>query len=454
MSSPMTPMVNPAIDLKEDEEKGDREISGGNENHHQQRPNRNQSHQSHNQQPAMPPLSISQQQLTRDEKGEEIGQSYAQKMKTNGEGKTTSSSSSSQSPRQSLRVVITGGTKGLGRALAEEFLHAGDKVLIGSRNGDMVRRAVSQIKRQIRREGWEKSEIAGAKCDVTQPEDLLRLANQAKDLWGGADIWICNAATNGYLFKELEETPTSIIREVAATNIMGTLLTAREAIRSMRISGDPGMIILLEGAGGGGDPTPMYAAYGVTKAGVRQLASSLTSELRTSNLEVVTLNPGLVDTELLRSGEDAFGRVGQFLVNIIVSKPSRVAAEVVPKIREMELEKINQVQRRGERDQGWLSRQLKQATADYRSIFPRSVSVLTPRNILRKVVKIVMQANPLAKLLSQTTIENLGQYINERQNMAKRPPPIVRRPHVLKAKLPVSSTSSAATSVRKDFWKK
>jgi len=141
-------------------------------------------------------------------------------------------------------------------------------------------------------------------------------------------------------------------------------------------------------------------------------------------------------------------------VNIIVSKPSRVAAEVVPKIREMELEKINQVQRRGERDQGWLSRQLKQATADYRSIFPRSVSVLTPRNILRKVVKIVMQANPLAKLLSQTTIENLGQYINERQNMAKRPPPIVRRPHVLKAKLPVSSTSSAATSVRKDFWKK
>jgi len=97
MSSPMTPMVNPAIDLKEDEEKGDREISGGNENHHQQRPNRNQSHQSHNQQPAMPPLSISQQQLTRDEKGEEIGQSYAQKMKTNGEGKTTSSSSSSQS---------------------------------------------------------------------------------------------------------------------------------------------------------------------------------------------------------------------------------------------------------------------------------------------------------------------------------------------------------------------
>jgi len=339
--------------------------------------------------------------------------------------------------RKNLRVVITGGTKGLGRALAEQFIESGDKVMIASRNGDRVRTAVNEMKRM------GVGEVAGLKVDITSSDELEKLSQYTRDMWGGADMWICNAATNGYLFKELESTPTDVIKEVAATNIMGTLLTAREGIRSMQKREGPGFIILLEGAGGGGDPTPKYAAYGVTKAGIRQLASSLTSELRTSKLQVITLNPGLVDTELLRSGKDAFGDVGQFLVDIIKSSPQRVAVEVVPQLREIALEKINLVE-----DNGWLSKQIQKAGADYRSLFPRSVSILTPRNILRKLTKVAIKGGPLSKLAAKTYAEGVERYISERQTQAKI------KSRVLTSKVTATAPQISTPSINKRYYEK
>mmetsp|Transcript_7961 Transcript_7961/g.12794 ORF Transcript_7961/g.12794 Transcript_7961/m.12794 type:complete len:276 (+) Transcript_7961:274-1101(+) len=127
----------------------------------------------------------------------------------------------------SMRIVITGATKGLGRALATSFLRAGDKVLISSR--DEAR--VQETEEELRKLGT--GEVLGIKCDVTNSEDLARISSTAADRWGGIDMWICNAATNGYMFKDLIEMPEDTLIEISSTNLLGTMLSAREAIKSM-----------------------------------------------------------------------------------------------------------------------------------------------------------------------------------------------------------------------------
>jgi len=301
---------------------------------------------------------------------------------------------SAEEARTPLRVVITGGSKGLGKAMAEQFLANGDKVILAARNENRLKDTVQELSNMT-------GEVFGVKCDVTSPEDLERVAYQAQQKFGGVDMWICNAGTNGYLFKDLQNTPTNKLKEITNTNILGTLFTAREAIRSMGKRNGPGIIVLLEGAGGGGEPTALYAAYGATKASTKQLASSLRSELRETKIKVVTLNPGIVDTELLRSpGAEHFGLIGRALVDVFASKPDVVAAEVVPKLQTIADDIIlsEQEQRNSSLPNALMSsmgRRLKDI------FFPLSVTVLTPKNMLKKITELGEARDPIFRLIKK-----------------------------------------------------
>jgi len=281
--------------------------------------------------------------------------------------------------KRPLRVVITGGTKGLGRAMAGEFLENGDCVLIASRNENRVNRAVADLSAK------GTGQVAGVRCDITDAASLEALASEADKLWGGADMWICNAASNGYLFEDLVDTPTDILNEVATTNVLGTLQSCRQAIKSMTPKDLPGYIVLMEGAGTGGEVTAKYAAYGFSKAGVKQLASSLSTELSDTKLRVVTINPGLVDTELLRSGDDAFGSVGRFIVNLFVSSPEAVAEEVVPQLRNVMMDRQDDEEAA---KSGWIIERISRVSNQIESLSPITISVLTPKNAIKKLTKL------------------------------------------------------------------
>ncbi|PIA65008.1 hypothetical protein AQUCO_00100464v1 [Aquilegia coerulea] len=205
-------------------------------------------------------------------------------------------------------VVITGSTRGLGKALAREFLLSGDRVVVASRSPESVQSTVSELEENLNegiRTTSSKSganmthaKVVGIACDVCKPKDVEKLAEFATNEFGSIDIWINNAGTNKG-FRPLLEFADEDIEQIVSTNLVGSLLCTREAMRVMRSQEKGGHIFNMDGAGSGGSSTPLTAVYGSTKCGLRQLQSSLLKECKRSKVGVHTASPGMVLTDLL-----------------------------------------------------------------------------------------------------------------------------------------------------------
>jgi chlorophyll(ide) b reductase len=222
------------------------------------------------------------------------------------------------------RVLITGSTRGLGLALAREFLARGDDVFITSRDADRVASVVAELSRDA------DGRVAGIAADVRDAESIERMATAAVDAFGGVDLWINNAASNGYAYENLADADPSTLEEIIMTNSLGSLLCTRQAIRTMKVYPGRGHVFNLEGAGSDGSATRKYAAYGHSKAGMAQLAKTMASENKDSGtlVGVHTISPGMVFTELISSGRYAFGSQGRMFVNAL-AEPAEVAAGIV-----------------------------------------------------------------------------------------------------------------------------
>lgn len=237
-------------------------------------------------------------------------------------------------------VVITGSTRGLGKALAREFLFAGDHVVIASRSPDSVRTTAAQFQQELtegivmsksgtsvssKREG----KVIGMPCDVSKVEDVKMLADFAVHELGSIDIWINNAGMNKG-FRPLLEFTDEDINQIVSTNLIGSLICTKEAMRVMKLQEKGGHIFNMDGAGSGGSSTPLYAVYGSTKCGLRQLNASLLKECKKSKVGIHTASPGMVLTDLLLSGAS---RQNKKMFNIICELPETVARSLVPRMR-------------------------------------------------------------------------------------------------------------------------
>ena len=231
---------------------------------------------------------------------------------------------------QPLRVLITGSTKGLGLALAEEFLKAGNTtVVLNSRSTARVQDAVAKLRAQ-----YGAARVAGFAADVSVAADVDGLASFAAESFGGVDCWINNAGSNGYTFTRLVDTPPETIAGIVATNLLGTLLCCRAAALLLGKQPQGGCIFNMEGAGSDGGATPKYACYGATKASLPQLTKSLSKEFADTGVGLAfhCLSPGMVKTELIDAGKDAFGAQGRFFVNALCEPPEFAASVLVPQI--------------------------------------------------------------------------------------------------------------------------
>mmetsp|Transcript_7708 Transcript_7708/g.19650 ORF Transcript_7708/g.19650 Transcript_7708/m.19650 type:complete len:209 (+) Transcript_7708:3-629(+) len=195
---------------------------------------------------------------------------------------------------ESYGVVVTGSTKGVGRAIATAFLENGDRVVVCSRSEDTVAEVVGDLQTRFGEEN-----VAGKVCDVSNPGQVKDLAQFAKDRVGNIDIWINNAGTNAYSFKPLVETDSAVLKEIVETNTLGVMYCLKEATAVMRTQDRTGHIFSMDGAGVTGNGTPNIAAYGSTKRGLEQLMKSVNAELSTLGIENVVLHmlsPGMVTT--------------------------------------------------------------------------------------------------------------------------------------------------------------
>ncbi|OAY73494.1 putative chlorophyll(ide) b reductase NYC1, chloroplastic [Ananas comosus] len=236
-------------------------------------------------------------------------------------------------------VVVTGSTRGLGKALAREFLLSGDRVVVASRSPESVNQTVEELRENIKegllvakgkvRERLTHAKVIGISCDVCKPEDVRRLASFAVDELGSVDIWINNAGTNKG-FRPLLQFTDEDIDQIVSTNLVGSLLCTREAMHVMESQEKGGHVFNMDGAGSGGSSTPLTAVYGSTKCGLRQLHASLLKESKRSKVGVHTASPGMVLTDLLLSGSSLRNKQ---MFNIICELPETVARSLVPRMR-------------------------------------------------------------------------------------------------------------------------
>jgi NAD(P)-dependent dehydrogenase (short-subunit alcohol dehydrogenase family) len=232
----------------------------------------------------------------------------------------------------SLGVVITGGTSGLGYALASAFLSAGDRVVLCGRYQPRMECALQSLRLDV-----PKGEVYGIICDISDPSQGKVFAEFAKDRLGKVDRWINNAGTAGELKRPLWELHSNDIFETCTTNLSGSILMCAEAVRLMD-SQPPSSEAIYHIFNMGFSFTGVLFSrsavpHKTSKRGVAELTHFLSAELKAAgkdSIAVHELSPGLVLTSLLL--QDASPEAKR-LFKLIAETPEKVASILVPKIR-------------------------------------------------------------------------------------------------------------------------
>jgi NAD(P)-dependent dehydrogenase (short-subunit alcohol dehydrogenase family) len=185
------------------------------------------------------------------------------------------------------RVLISGGSSGIGQATAQRFLEEGARVFLCGLGPDEVDAAVTEL--------GEFGTAAGIAADVSREADVTRLVDSACEVLGGIDVLINNA---GIAWREpfLAITAPHWDR-VIAVNLRGMFLVAQAAARVLVDQGGGGVIVNMSSTNGLGGEAD-YAHYNASKAGTLLLTKTMAVELGQHGIRVNALCPGYIETPL------------------------------------------------------------------------------------------------------------------------------------------------------------
>ena len=183
-------------------------------------------------------------------------------------------------------AIVTGGTKGIGRAIAETLVREGMNVCISARDAGEIERAVSELG------DAGDGVVTGAVCDVRDYDGVRALFEHAAQEFGGVDVLVNNAGVG--LFGRVEEMTPEDFRAVVETNLFGVFYCCREAIPAMKQRGG-GYIINISSLAGA-NPHPEMSAYNASKFGLNGFSEALMQEVRHDGIKVSYIMPGSVNT--------------------------------------------------------------------------------------------------------------------------------------------------------------
>ena len=189
-------------------------------------------------------------------------------------------------------AIITGGAGGIGKAAANVFISEGAEVIIMDLDEDSLIKTCEEI---------GSNRISYFAGDVTKPDDNNSVVELAKERYGGLDIFIANAGVAGDI-TTIEEYDEDQFDHVMAVNAKGPFLGLQSAIPAMKLRGGGSFIITSSTAGVMG--TPSIAPYGMSKHAVIGLMKSAAKECASMNIRVNTVNPGPVETNMMRFLEE------------------------------------------------------------------------------------------------------------------------------------------------------
>ena len=188
-------------------------------------------------------------------------------------------------------ALITGSTKGIGKAIAHRMAEQGAKVVISSRNQELC----DEVAAAINESGGSAIPIA---CNINYKEQLENLVRQTEQKLGKINVLVCNAAINPY-FGPSQDIPDSVFDKVMHANIGSVHRLCQLVIPSM--AGNGGGAVIIVSSIGGLKGTDALGAYAISKAADMQIARNLAVEWGPKNVRVNCIAPGLVRTDFARA---------------------------------------------------------------------------------------------------------------------------------------------------------
>jgi len=219
---------------------------------------------------------------------------------------------------ENKKVLITGGTKGIGRATVEEFTTLGAEVLFTGRTEEDVVSLEQSLKNK---------KVTGLQLDVTKQADTIRLKTWIEENWGKLDVLVNNAGTN--IRKPSDQYSTEEYDLVLNTNITAPFLITTSLFALLQKSESASVINIASVAGlldvGTGSP------YGISKAGLLQLTRNLAVEWARYNIRVNAVSPWFTETPLtsgLLQNEEKLSQVIKRTPMARVAQPDEMASVI------------------------------------------------------------------------------------------------------------------------------
>ena len=210
-------------------------------------------------------------------------------------------------------ALVTGGSQGIGRAIAARFVAEGADVIITGRRKDVLDEAVAEL-------GPRVTGVAG---DAASLDDLDVVMTAVRDTGRSLDVLVANAG--GGSEAPLPEMTPELFDQVADLNIRGTFFTVQRALPLLA----DGARIVLVGSISGSNGDPGHATYNASKAAVRSFARTFTNDLRERAIRVNALSPGptmSVGFADFVGGEESIRRIAAAVPVGRIGRPEEVAA--------------------------------------------------------------------------------------------------------------------------------
>jgi 3-oxoacyl-[acyl-carrier protein] reductase len=196
---------------------------------------------------------------------------------------------------QGRSAIVTGGSKGIGRGIAETFAAVGVNVLVTARNEADLEATVSAL-------AGQPGKVSGLSADVSNPEDCRRAVETAVDRHGGLDIVCANAGI--FPSGRLEELTPDDIEQVIAVNFKGTVFIVQAALPALTASGR-GRVIITSSITGPITGYPGWSHYGASKAAQLGFLRTAAMELAPKQITINAVLPGNIITEgLVEMGQE------------------------------------------------------------------------------------------------------------------------------------------------------
>lgn len=231
-------------------------------------------------------------------------------------------------------AIITGASRGIGKALASATASLGINLSIAARQPEVLEETAGEISKKYQ------VQVLPIACDVTKLEDLENLVNKTKEKFGRIDILINNAGVSSqYPF---QEQPFEDFEKLAHTNYLGYVRLIRLVINDM-IKNKSGAIINMVSGSTLCDPLPRnFLVYSSLKVGLRAFSKGLFWEMRDHGIKITSILPGVTDTDLTGKLQEVTADTSRLMTTEAIENALKFALTVPANVCPLEISVINQ----------------------------------------------------------------------------------------------------------------